>query len=70
VFVAFDIQHAMRMRYIVIVTWPAVQYFSSFLINSTIFEKKFFEEKNTFEFSQQFRLKRFSFQQQLRQIIS
>jgi hypothetical protein len=40
VFVALGIQHAVRMRHIVIVACPALQYFLHFFINGTISEKK------------------------------
>jgi len=42
VFLALVIQHAVRMRRIVLssVTYPAVQFFSYYLINGTIFGKK------------------------------
>jgi hypothetical protein len=42
VFLALVIQHAVRMRRIVLssVTYPAVHFFLYYLINGTIFEKK------------------------------
>jgi hypothetical protein len=37
--VALGIQHAMRLRHIVIVAWPGQQFFPHYLINDMIFEK-------------------------------
>ena len=39
-FVALGIQHAMRMRHIVIFVFPGSTIFFHILINGTIFEKK------------------------------
>jgi hypothetical protein len=55
VFVALGIQHAMRVRHIVIVACPALQNFSTFLffINGMIFENKLLNTKRVFRFSLQ-----------------
>jgi hypothetical protein len=37
--VALDIQHAMRLRHIVIVAWPGQHIFPHYIINGMIFEK-------------------------------
>jgi len=59
--VALFIQHAMRIRHIII--WPAPLYhiFPYYLINGTILEKKVNEHKIYFDYLYKFCLKHFSF---------
>jgi len=45
VFVTLDIEHAMRMHHLSTAASPTLQYFSNYLINGTIFEKKVIEHK-------------------------
>jgi hypothetical protein len=49
-FVALVIQHAMRMRHIVTVEKPGLQYFSTLSHKGRIFEKKNTEHKICFDF--------------------
>jgi hypothetical protein len=54
VFVALGIQHAMRMRRITVSIFasPALQRFSTYLTNGTIFKKKSYSAQNAyFDFS-------------------
>jgi len=45
------IQHAMLMRLLSSVACPSLHYFSTFLINSTMVEKRFLNRKCVFWFS-------------------
>jgi hypothetical protein len=60
--VALVIQHAMRMRRIILssVTLVALQYFPHYLINGMIFGKNVIDHTMYFDFLYNFCLKRFS----------
>jgi hypothetical protein len=68
VFLVLGIQHAMRMGHIVILACTTLQYFSHYLINGTIFEKKFLGINYVFRVSLQLGLKYFSFPENMSEI--
>jgi len=61
VFVSLVIQHAMRMRHIIM--WPSALYklFPNYLINGKIFEKKLLNQNVCSDFLYKICLKHFSF---------
>jgi hypothetical protein len=72
VFVALGIQHAIRMCRIVICSLSgSTIFFSSYLVNGTIFEEKSYWTQNVcFDFLCNFCLKHFSFQEELSELLS
>jgi hypothetical protein len=69
VFVALDMPQEMRMRHIVIYGLSgSTIFFSHYLINSTILDKKLLHIKCVFLFSLQFFMKRSSFYEELSEI--
>jgi len=53
-FVALGIQHAMRLRHTVIVTYAVMIFFPHYLVKGTVFEKIVTENKMCFESSSKF----------------
>jgi hypothetical protein len=72
VYVALVIQHAKRMRRIILtsVACLAVTYFSTYLIHSTIFGKTLLNIKCVFWFSVQLCMKHFSFWEEFSEMLS
>jgi hypothetical protein len=69
--VALGIQHAMRMRHIVTVAWPAVQYFSTLSHKRHDFRKKSYWTQNVcFDYLYNFCVQHFSFWEELSEIWS